>query len=1074
MKKWMAQVVLCLLAAVMLNAQTDSSSLRVLVTDGTGSPIPGAAVKLTNVAKQLEFSRLASGDGYALFTPIPRGSYTVEVAAQGFGTKSVTDLVLDVDDRRLLRVDLAVASIQETVEVTADTATIQTEQGSLGQVIKGEVAVELPLAGRRYTELALLAPGVTASTLNVTTRGPGWFVSNGNYHTQNNFMIDGVDNNQGTQNAQSLSAQVVQPSPDALQEFKVQTNAYSAEFGRSAGAVVNVSIKSGSNDVHGSGWYFNRDSVFAANRWQSNLNGQPKDVLSWHQFGGTVGGPVVKNKLFYFGHYEGFRQNFSDTGTTTVPLDINKQGTFNFDVRDPLASNAPFANRTIPSARFDSLGRKLIDLYPSPNQTGNAVTGGRIVNNYGVQLPGVENTHKYDVRSDYYANDRNQIMVRYSYLRQDISREQIFPGLADGVGNQGSQFNNNHSLATMWTTTISPTMTNTLRFGHNRTFSEFAHATANSEKADAFGFRGFPQEMLQVGGLPLIAVSNYNQLGTRNFRPQFQQPRMWQFIDTLGLVAGNHSIRTGFEFRAKRNNFVDVTRRTPSYSLDGRFTNDSMGDLLLGMPWQVVLNTVPEVDQRQEIWAGFFQDDWKLTRTLTLNLGVRYEYVTPYYGAGQNRNVNFDPSRAELVFASDSDKYLVTPDRNNWGPRLGMAWQIFENKLVLRSGFGMFYSGEDIYGSEANLPLNPPNFVQVGLQQQGLGNPAPVLLSQALPSDILTRFNTANLALRTREREQQSATIYQYNVALEYRLAQDSTLELAYVGNRGRNLFALYQSNQTPFGVDGSIPANRPFPMWQGVQVGASRANSSYDALQLRYEKRFSKGWYTLLSYTYSSAIDEAGAWSEGSSPQFLDDFRAERGFMRQNPRQRLSVAGVWELPFGRGKQIGQNWGKVTNAFLGGWQISSIVSARTGLPLNVGLNGTGVDPRTGQTYRFFGRNGGGLRPNRIGEANTGIDPKVNRLQFLDIGAYAVQPINTPGNAQRNSAYSPEFWQIDANIVKRFRVTESQHFDLRFEGFNVFNTVNFGNPNTSFGNPAFGTINSAGDARIIQMAIRYGF
>jgi hypothetical protein len=1073
MRNFLVSLFVCLGIAGVAIAQTDSSSLRVLVADSSDSAIGSATVKLVNSQTGASFERQTDGDGYATFSPISRGIYAVTATKTGFQTKTVSDITLRIDERLLLKVDLAVASLAEAIEVTAAVASIQTEQASLGQVITGKTAVELPLNGRRYTELALLSPGVTASTLNPQTRGPGWFVANGNYHTQNNFLLDGVDNNQGTTNAQSLSAQVVQPSPDSLSEFKVQTNSYSAEFGRSAGAVINVSLKSGSNDVHGSGWYFNRDSSLSANRWQSNLIGAPKDVLRWHQFGGTVGGPIIKNKLFYFGAYEGFRRSFSESGILAVPTAGQRLGQFAFDVRDPL-TNQPFANRQIPSTRFDTLGKRLIDLYPQPNLPGRTVAGGRVVENFGVQLPGEEDTHKYDVRTDYNADDRNQIMARLSYLRQDIFRTPIFEGIADGVGNQGTQFNKNYSGAMAWTRILSETMINTFRFGINYTFSEFAHATANGQRADEFGFRGFPAEMLQVGGLPLIDTSNYNPLGTRNFRPQFQAPWTLQFTDTFSVVRGRHNVRAGFDFRFKKNDFVDVTRRTPAYALDGRFTGDTMGDLLLGSPWRLQLNTVPAIDQRQNVWAAFFQDDFKLMPTLTLNLGLRYEYATPYWGAGANPNINFDPSTRQLIRGDGDDRYLITPDRNNFAPRIGLAWQAVPGRVVGRAAYGIFYSAEDFYGSEANLPLNPLSFVQVGLIQQGINQPPPILLSDPVPTDILTRFNTQNLALRTRERDNRAALIQQWNFAVEFTVTSDSTFEVAYVGNRGRNLLALWERNQTAFGVDGSVPANRPFPEWQGIQTGATRARSWYNALQLKYDKRFAKGWYTLFSYTYASALDEGGAWDAGNSPQVLDVFSAERGPQSQTPRQRLTMAGIWELPFGKGKQIGANWNAFTNAVLGGWQLSTIVTARTGLPVNVGLNGTGINPRTGLPYQFLGRNGGALRPNRIGNPNTGIDPKEDRFRFLDVNAYEIQPINTPGNSSRNSAWGPRLWQFDTSLVKRFGLTDRIGIDFRAEAYNLFNTVNFGNPNGGYGGTSFGQISSAGDPRIMQLALRVAF
>jgi hypothetical protein len=1063
-----------LLTVAALLAQTDSASLRVLVEDPSAASVAGAKVSLVNRATGARLSMATSADGYAVFSPIQRGLYEVDVAQSGFKSIKLNDVLINVDERRLLRVKLEVSSLSETVEVSANVASIQTEQGSLGQVISGRTAVELPLAGRRYTELALLSPGVAASTLNPTTRGPGWFVANGNYHTQNNFLLDGVDNNQGTQNAQSLSAQVVQPNPDAIAEFKVQTNSFSAEFGRSAGAVVNVSIKSGSNETHGTGYYFNRNSALAARGWTNNLQNVPKNNLKWDQYGGTVGGPIKKNKLFYFGAYEGFRQNFADTFLTTVPSAAQRRGEFGaLNIVDPATTPAsPFPGNVIPASRVDALARKVIDLYPDANLPG-IVQNGRPVNNYSLQRDGREDTHKFDTRFDYNLSEKHQLMGRYSYLRQKFNRDAIFPGLADGVGNQGAQFNENRSLAVAWTYTVSPTIVNTLRYGNNNTFAEFAHATVNETKADAFGFRGFPAEMLQVGGLPLINPTNYNQLGTRNFRPQFQSPKLNQIVDTVSMNLGKHFLRAGVELRLKDNSFVDVTRRSPAYNFLGRFTNDAMGDLLLGFPESVQLNTVPEVKQLQQAYSGFVQDDWKVSRQLTLNLGFRYEYTTPFYGSGTNKNINFNPANGSLVFTSDDDKYLTTPDRNNFGPRLGFAWQAKEDKIVVRGGYGLFYNTEDIYGSEASLALNPPQLIQPTLLRVGTG-PAPVRLSDPLPAGVLSNFDSRNIALRTREREQRSGRIQQFNLAIQFKVNKASTWEVAYAGNRGTNLFGLYERNQTPFGVDGSVPANRPFPQWQGIQTGASRAQSWYNAFQTKFEHNFSSGLYALASFTWASAIDQAGTWDAVASPQFLDRFDLENGRMTQTPNLLYTTAVTYELPFGKGKKFGNSWSRGLDLVLGGWRTSSIINWRSGLPINVGLNGNGIDPATGRAYVFLNRNGGGLRPNRIGEANTGIDPKVDRFRFLTASAYAVQPVNTPGNAARNTAYGPRFFNTDFNLTKAFAITERQSVDIRWEVFNLFNTVNFNNPATGIGAVNFGIITTARDPRIMQMAIRYRF
>ena len=463
--------------------QSDAGGLRVLVVDGTGAVLPGADVIVTSVGTNVKETRVSNSEGYALFTPISRGTYVVEVSLTGFQSARVRDVSVDVQQDRLVRTVLEVGAVTETLEVTAQAAPVQTEDGSLGQVIKGTVAVELPLAARRYSDLALLAPGASNSLLNTEIRGPGWFTVNGTSHTQNNFVLDGFDNNQGTTNMQSLSSQVVQPSPDAIGEFKVQTNSFSAEFGRSAGAVVNVSLKSGTNSFHGSGWYYNRSDALAAKSWRANLLNQQKDDLSWNQFGATTGGPIARNKVFFFGHYEGFRSDKSNLFLTAVPTISQRSGVFPFTVRDP-QTGLPFAGNAIPQARLDQLGVKLVNLYPEPNLPGRVVAGGRTVENFGVSRPRTEDTHKFDIRNDYYLTQNDRFFVRYSFLQQDIFRGAIFePPVDDGAQGRGSQYNRNQSLGASWTRTLGSAAVNELRFGYNRTYATFSHRRSAASTA---------------------------------------------------------------------------------------------------------------------------------------------------------------------------------------------------------------------------------------------------------------------------------------------------------------------------------------------------------------------------------------------------------------------------------------------------------------------------------------------------------------------------------------------------------------------------------------------------------------
>jgi hypothetical protein len=1062
------------------DAQTDAGALRVLVVDQSQAAIPGATIVATNTATGARLTGVTDGSGYGQFVPLPRGVYTVRVDLAGFRSTDVTNVRVDVSDRRFLTVTLGVAATAETVEVAADSAVIQTEEGSIGHVITGDVAVELPLAGRRYTELALLVPGTASSTMTVATRGPGWFVSNGNYHTQNNFILDGFDNNQGTQNAQSLSAQVVQPSPDAIGEFKVQTNSFSAEFGRSAGAVVNVSLKSGTNATTGSAYYYNRDKALAERSWRANLIGAPKEDLSWHQGGGTVGGPIARNRAFYFTSYEGFRQNFSETFLVTVPTLAQRQGIFNTTVRDPLTGQ-PFTNNTIPQGRWDPLGAKLLALYPEPNQPGRGASGGRVIENYGVQRAGQENTHKLDLRTDYLASSDDRVMVRYSLLQQDIYRDAIFEGIGDGVGNQGEQYNRNQSVGVNWTRTLGSRMVNEVRVGYNRTHSRFAHATATGQTASDFGFVGLPAFMETTGGLPLISPSNYNALGTRNFRPQYQNPHHWQFLDTITMARGAHAIRAGVEIRTKNNELVDITRRTPSYTFTGQVSGESIADLLLGVPRTLSANTLPVIEWSQQAYSAFVQDDWKVRPNLTVNLGLRYEYTTPYYGSGENRNVNFDFTAGQLVFASASDKYLMDPDRNNIAPRLGFAWRPVADRFVVRGGFGTFFSMEDMRGSEGIIALNPPALIQASLV--GTGTSSPIGLSDPFPANLLDNYDPSTVSVKARERDQQAATVYQWNLATETVLPGSATMELAYVGNAGRNLLAMVPVNTVEFGRDGSVAANRPYPGWQQIENAITRGQSDYHAFQAKLEKRLSRGFYALASYTYARADDEIGAWGAGANgvqarvaPDLSNAdaaLRGERGPNGQIPRHRLTVSEVWQVPVGRGRAIGAEMSPVLDAVVGGWQLSTIWTVRTGLPVNVSLATNGTDPNTGLPYSFLNRNGGSLRPDLVGDPNANSDAGANRFEFLDAAAYALQPVNTPGNAPRNSAWGPGFFTVDLSLVKRIGLA-SRYADIRVEAFNLLNTTNYQGPNGTWGSSNFGVISDAHEPRVMQVAVRLAF
>jgi hypothetical protein len=1083
-----------------LGAQQDAGSLRVLVEDASGATVPAATVMVTNVSTNTSTERSSSTEGQAVFSPLPRGTYTVEVEMLGFNTVRISDVIIDVNQNRLVRAGLEVAQVTETVEVRAEVAAIQTEDASLGQVVRGRVIVELPLAARRYTDLTLLVPGATESTLNANSRGPGWLVVNGNNHTQNNFILDGFDNNQNTTNLQSRSAQIVQPSPDTLSEFKVMTNNFSAEFGRAAGAVVNASIRSGGNDTHGSAWWYNRAAKLAANSWRGNLLGTPRDELSWNQLGGTIGGRIVENKLFYFADYEGFFSDTSELQIDDIPTTAFRSGDFSGltnPIFDPATGGSiPFANNQLPSSRIDLLGKKIVDLYPSPNLPGRiSSSSGRPSDNHGVQLPISNDVHKYDVRIDYYATTNDRFFSRYSFNDANLFKQPTFPDPADtGSGDGGSQLARNQSLATSWNRVISPTSVNEFRFGYNRTTSSFVHATVGGVTGTEFGFLGIPPSLDEVGGLPLIVMSSYHNLGTGGWRPQFQDPDAYQINDTFSMTKGAHSMKMGFDFRHKNNEWVDLQYRTTRFSFGREYTDDDAADLLLGLPTDVRGQTFMLAEQIQQNYSLYFQDDWKVTPQLTLNLGLRYEYVTPFWGRSPNTNVNFDLETGQLIIAPGgqpllfgareaSNKFVQDQDFNNFGPRFGVAYRLNDG-LVLRGGYGVFYSGEDFHGSGGNLLINGPNTLPITLQRRGDG-PAPVTLSTPIPSDFLdpASVKTENLGFQFRNPDIEASTVQQWNAALQFLLTNESTFEIAYVGNKVANQEATIRANRAPYGVDGSIAANRFYPKLGNVELLEAIAQSQYHALQAKFEHRFSEGWYNLTSYTYASGTAESGGFAAGNRTQVnlivngvpTGDRRRERAFHRQLTRQRLSMANIWQIPYGRGKKWGTDMNRALNAIVGGWQFNTIITGKSGLPVDIRMSDRGVDPITGQSFRYFRNSGGGrLRPNRVGDPNTGISPKDDRFRFLDVNAFERQPLNTPGNAARNTAWGPTFWNFDIGINKRFQVTETVHADFRFEMFNTFNHTNFRAPASDWSRSGFGRINDAFAPRQMQWALRIGF
>ena len=1068
-----------------------TGTLRVLVTDTSGSIIVGSAVQAINVDTHVTLSGVTNSSGYAVFTPIPRGSYDVLVSAPGFANVKVDQVVIDTDQNRQVPVELAVAAVASNVEVSATAVALQTENASNGALVTGDIVTDMPLSQRRYTDLALLVPGA----VNPSNNGSGEvnatdIIVNGGRIRGNNFQLDGSDNN-GPARVGVLGTNVIVPPPDAVTEFKIQTGNFSAEYGLATSAVISVSLKSGTNEIHGAAWEFDRNTDFAANSWQNNLTGIARAPVRWDQPGGLFGGPLVKNKVFYFGDFEAFHQVSSSTPLATVPTAAERGGDFSglTTVLTNPTTGQPFPGNLIPPSMIVPLGQKILNLYPQPSN--NTVgSGGRPSNNYTTSTQTTLTTYKFDYRMDFNLTAKDHFFGRYSGNSSNQTAQAV---LGAATGNTLTHIRNQQGTFG-WTRTVSAEVFNELRWAYNNQAYDATSTNVGANVASNFGFLGIPA--ISDINLPSISITNYTSVGAGGYSPQFHHPWSTSFSDSLSIVRGKHLVKFGAGWTERQDNFEDFLYRSTGFSFQGLYAGNAAAEVLLGLPQSVSAEGFSQVHQRQQIYYGYFQDQWKINPHLSLDAGIRYEFYSPMYGIGNFRNVNFNfatdqlevaPGGQPLAFGAvqADNRYAMNPDINNFAPRIGLAYQI-SNRLVFRAAFGIFYDSQEVHGTTPDSIINPPNVYAVTLQRAGTG-PAPTTLSQPFPANILnpSSVSSATLPLNVFPQNDTASQVKQWNGTLQYQLTGDSTLELGYLGNSANNLDFIIQGDNAPWGLDGTISANRPYPQWLSMLtiVRGSYGWSKYNALQAKYDRR-GRNWSTLTSFTWASAIgttDSTTATTGGDAAETVLSTSAgpvpipNPAFANAFTRFRLTNGMTFKIPVGRGQALLANMNRVVNAVVGGWQVSYILSAQSGLPLNVTMGTTGIDPATGKAYTFFSSQGGGaLRPNIVGDPKTGISPSVNRLDYLNAAAFQLQTLNTPGDAARNVTWGPGLFNIDMTLAKNFNVTERQRIQARFEGFNAVNHTNYSAPNAVWGGTTFGQITTAGPNRVIQMGIKYLF
>lgn len=1095
------RVILAISALLLLgypaSGQISTASLTGLVKDASDAVIGGATVAARNTATGIERTVETNSTGYYVFANLPVGDYEVSIEKTGF-QKAVSKITLDAAQKGRQDFTLNIGTVTTIATVQAEAPLLSPDDASLSAVIDNKFVTEFPLLLRSWDDLMNLVAGVQGQRYTdqggSTSAGrTGGFNVHGVRQLQNNFILDGIDNNSISENVQELTTQVVRPSVDTIQEFKIITNPYSAEYGRGAGAAISVITKGGTNQLHGVAYEYLRNRDTDANDFFSNRQGLAKPGNVRNQFGGNLGGPIVKNQLFAFFDYEGTRIRTGALRSTTVPTANERAGDFSAaagaavgtkypTIFDPLTGQ-PFANNQIPANRLDPVAVKLINLFPAPTVPGIEL------NNFFRNANLSDDTGRYSGRVDWQPDAKDSVFTRYSYSTRQRFIPGNFGGIADGTASssQGRQHLTASQVSLGWTRPITATIVNEFRSGFARDNS-FAQQDPFGQNVTSTFVPGVPVNPAFDGGVPQTTFANFNTfIGSPNFLPKFQVTQQWQFTDTLSWTAGKHQFKFGADLRAPlRNNFMDVPATRGSLNFDRIFTCQrnasnqcvantgfSYADFLLGYVQGAQLSNLFLIDQRFYMYSLFAQDDFKATPKLTLNLGVRYDFSSPVY-EGHNHLANFNPAGSgSLVLASGGslqNRALVDPQRLNVAPRLGLAYQLTP-KTVVRSGYGIFYVPFDRIGSEDQLSLNPPNFINNNISLLSTATQPVFLLKNGYPANFLdpTQLDLRRVRIRAANPNDPKTYVQQWSFGFQRELGHNVFIEADYVGTRSTHLNTLRDLNQPINGV-------LPYPNFGQIEYKDPLGNASYHGLDLTVERRFSAGLAFRGAYTWSKSIDnDAEHLSAYGSPSFSQngrDFKSWRGPSDFDVPQRLVLSFVYELPFGKGKSFASSG--FLSYILGGFETTGALTLASGRPFTLlaASNSASIDIGLQNAL-----------PNVIGTPvlshrvtcwfYASKNPGCGGVQGTD--AFSVPAPGVFGNAGRNTVRGPDTKVLDLALDRNFAITERVQLQFRAEAFNLSNTPQFGLPNTNISGGTPGVITSlAGDPRILQFALRLKF
>lgn len=1086
--------IFCFLAPTLVFAQFESGTVLGSVRDPSGASVANASVTLENVKTGVTFNAKTNNEGSFEFPNERLGTYRVHVEAAGFRTATASDFDLTVNARQRVDITLQVGEASEKVTVTDAVALLETDNSSRGQVISPRQIVQLPLNGRSYADLTLLVPGVARSPLENQTDSSrnASFNVNGMRSELNNFMLDGIDNNAyGTSN-QGFSNQVIQVNPDALNEFRVETNNYSAEYGRSTGAVINASIKSGTNQFHGEVWEFLRNTQLNATGFFKPVNGE-KPAFNQNQFGGALGGPIVREKAFFFADYEGFRRVSHNVMFATVPTDAMRSGNLGIGVRNPITGTV-YSNGVVPGAAITPFAQAVITALPSPNLPGTS-------NNYQSSPAATITNDKGDARYDQYFGQKVALFGRFSQSNTRIFSPPSIPGAAGGNAN-GNVYARNLQVVPGVTWTISPTSVLEARVGFNYTEGG-KNPIALGQPVDGFAVPNLATDPSFAGGLySLNFGGGLSQLGRQSSNPQYQYPIVLNPKINFTHILSRHSLKIGFEYQMIDTAVSDfhpkygVDNYTGYYSALGSTSGlnstqqqlYSWADFLFGARNHYEMNNNPVAHLRQRMYFGYLQDDFKVSRKLTLNLGIRYEFATPQWER-DNRLANFDPTTNTMIAAKSGslyDRALVHPDPHNWAPRVGLAYNVTP-KTVIRSAYGISYVQFNRLGGENLLAYNGPYVVDAVVDGQSPTmaggictsvNDAPGACFRptylGFPNNFASpeAFNTARAQVRYIPADNRTGYVQSWHFSVQRELAKDFLLDLAYVGNHSVGLMILADTNQAVPNVLGqnlSIDARRPITGFTTIEQAFSAGFGSYHALQAKLEKRFASGLYFLNSFTWSKAIDNAPGHLENyngdNSRVNIRNRQADRGLSSYDQPFNNTTSILYELPFGKGRRFDMQ-NRALDLLAGGWGVNLINTLTSGLPVNITYSSS-------QQYQVSPLVS--MRPNLIGDPITPEGQRTTR-NYFNAAAFSLPDYTQPfGTAGRNIVRGYPVYNLDFGLHKNFHLwSEASYVQFRAEAFNLLNQTNFSPPNGTFNSSSFGSITSTLPARQLQFALKLYF